>query len=306
MGRSGIGCRLYGPGALLLLAGLLTACLAGSASPVSGKGPALDPGSNDWAPAAALHLVPPAPFGPAQPRTAGISRVDATPTPAESPRPGATLVPSVPLGGPASTAAPVPAPRTFVVLGDSLSVWAFASHGTRASTTGAWPSLLAGMDSDLKLVHNAGVPGNTTTQMLARLRRDVFAYHPDILFVLGGTNDAGDDFAVSTTVANLRKIVEAARAQGIEVVLLTIPPNNALRSSRLARLRQTNTALIALGKADGITVVDVYTALASADGRLPGAYAAADGLHLSTRGEEIVAATIYAQLTAAPAPQLAP
>ena len=116
------------------------------------------------------------------------------------------------------------------------------------------------------------------------------------------SEDAGDDFAVSTTVANLRKIVEAARAQGIEVVLLTIPPNNALRSSRLARLRQTNTALIALGKADGITVVDVYTALASADGRLPGAYAAADGLHLSTRGEEIVAATIYAQLTAAPEP----
>jgi len=214
-------------------------------------------------------------------------------------------VPSVPLGGPASTAAPVPAPRTFVVLGDSLSVWAFASHGTRASTTGAWPSLLAGMDSDLKLVHNAGVPGNTTTQMLARLRRDVFAYHPDILFVLGGTNDAGDDFAVSTTVANLRKIVEAARAQGIEVVLLTIPPNNALRSSRLARLRQTNTALIALGKADGITV-------STSTRRLLGRRTASRGLRRRRRsapehaGEEIVAATIYAQLTAAPAPQLAP
>ena len=124
MGRSGIGCRLYGPGALLLLAGLLTACLAGSASPVSGKGPALDPGSNDWAPAAALHLVPPAPFGPAQPRTAGISRVDATPTPAESPRPGATLVPSVPLGGPASTAAPESPDDAIHVMPCALACWA--------------------------------------------------------------------------------------------------------------------------------------------------------------------------------------
>lgn len=303
MGRPGIGYQLHSPGVLLLLTGLLTACLAGPTSPVSGNVPALGPGSNDWAPAAALHLVPPAPDGPSLPQTAGIGRVDATPTPTESPRPGATLVPSVPLGGPASTAAPAPAPRTFVVLGDSLSVWAFAPHAARASTTGAWPSVLAGLDGDLRLVHNAGVPGNTTAQMLARLRRDVFAHHPDMLFVLGGTNDAGDDFAVSTTVANVRKIVEAAKAQGIEVVLLTIPPNNALPCSRLARLRETNAALITLGKTEGITVVDVYSALASASGRLPAAYVAADGLHLSTRGEEVVAATVYARLTAAPTPE---
>ena len=189
------------------------------------------------------------------------------------------------------------------MLGDSLSVWAFAPHAARASTTGAWPSVLAGLDGDLRLVHNAGVPGNTTAQMLARLRRDVFAYHPDMLFVLGGTNDAGDDFAVSTTVANLRRIVEAAKAQGIEVVLLTIPPNNAIRCSELARLRETNAALIALGKTEGITVVDVYSALATASGRLPAAYVAADRLHLSARGEEVVAATVYERLTAAPTPE---
>jgi lysophospholipase L1-like esterase len=181
-----------------------------------------------------------------------------------------------------------------------LSVWAFAPGSARGSRTGAWPTLLAARDPDLKLLRNAGVPGNTTTQMLARLRRDVLAYHPDMLFVLGGTNDVCTNIAASTTLANLRKIVKSARAQGIEVVLLTIPPSNDLRLTRLQRLRAINAALIGLGRAEGITVVDVYAALASTRGRLSTAYVAADGLHLSRRGEEVVAATVYAQLTALP------
>ena len=298
MGLSGIGYRLRSPGVLLLLAGLLTACLAGPTAQVSGQFGGLGSGSNGWAPAAALNAMPP-PVGSAEPQTEAIGPPEVTPSPTATPEPGVTPAPGVD----SASAAPAPTPRSFVVLGDLLSVWVFAPHGTRASTSGAWPSLLAGMDSDLKLVHNAAVPGNTTTQMLARLRRDVFAYHPDVLFILGGTNDVGDDCAVSRTVANLRKIVEAARARGIEVVLLTIPPNNAIWSSELARLRQTNAALIALGRTEGITVVDVYSALASASGRLPAAYVAADRLHLSTHGEQVVAATVYERLTAAPTPE---
>jgi lysophospholipase L1-like esterase len=59
-----------------------------------------------------------------------------------------------------------------------------------------------------------------------------------------------------------------------------------------------------LGEDEGIAVVDIYSALANAEGRLPAAYAAADGLHLSMRGEQVVADTVYARLTAGPAPDV--
>jgi len=193
--------------------------------------------------------------------------------------------------------APAQSLRTFVALGDSLSAWAFAPGTRQPSKTGSWPTLLSSTDGNLKLLHNAGVPGNTTAQMLARFKRDVLSYHPDMLLILGGTNDVGYGVAVSTTVGNIRRIVESAKAHGIEVVLLTIPPNNDISTSKLSRLRQTNRALIQLGRAEGITVVDVYAALASASGRLPAAYAAADHLHLTRRGEAVLAAAVYAQLT---------
>ena len=231
--------------------------------------------------------------------------------PSATPSPGATpgdTPGSAPTGAPDSVAmgalassGQVRTRRSFVVLGDSLSIWAFAPRATRGSTSGAWPSLLAARDGDLTFLHNAAVPGDTTTQMLARLRRDVLAYHPDVLFVMGGTNDVGSGYSVATTVGNLRKIVEIAKARGIEVVLLTIPPNNAIRGYELKRLRAIDSALIGLGKAEGITVVDAYAALA-ANGRLPRAFVAADGLHLSMRGQQVLAAAVYARLNPPPAP----
>jgi lysophospholipase L1-like esterase len=207
----------------------------------------------------------------------------------------------------APTGSPLPSiaagePRSFVALGDSLSVWSFTPGSRRLIRAGAWPYLLAALDPDLRLVHNAGVIGNNTSQMLGRLSRDVFAYHPDVLFVLGGTNDVGENFAVSTTVGNVRKIVRAAKARGIEVVLMTLPPSNSTSTSQLKRLRQTNAALIALGRAEGITVVDVYAALVTSSGRLIRADAATDGLHLNVRGEQVIAQTVFAAVTAPASP----
>ncbi|MGD0018971.1 MAG: GDSL-type esterase/lipase family protein [Candidatus Limnocylindrales bacterium] len=277
-------------------------CCSGPASPVSGNDAGRRPRLDDRAAAAAFDLGPLAPTRLSQTLARASGQADPTPAPTAAPQPSDTPA-SAPTGAPASIGS-ARTPRSVVVLGDSLSVWAFAPRATRGSTSGAWPSLLAARDGDLTLLRNAAVPGNTTTQMLARLRRDVLAYHPDVLFVLGGTNDVGKNYAISATVGNLRRIVEAAKAQGIEVVLLTIPPNNQISAGQLKRLRSINAALIRLAAAEDVAVVDVYAALASANGRLPRAYVAADGLHLSQRGEAVVAATVYARLTA-PAPNSA-
>jgi lysophospholipase L1-like esterase len=186
--------------------------------------------------------------------------------------------------------------RTFVALGDSLTAWAFAPGSTSPGANGAWPSVLAGQDPSLVLVSNAGIPGNTTSQMLSRLGRDVLAYKPDVLFLMGGTNDIGQDMSIANAVANIRRIVETSRANGITVILMTVPPVNGDYNYRTANRAEYNADLAALASQEGIMLVDVFSALATADGCLVPAYAAFDGLHLSQEGEQTVAEAVYLAL----------
>jgi lysophospholipase L1-like esterase len=237
------------------------------------------------APASPSALASPSPLGPAlhSPTTSPAS--SSASSPAASALPAATQAPLI------QDLTPPGKPRRFVVLGDSLSYWAFPQSSSRPSAA-AWPYVLDSLASDLVLVHNSSVPGNTTSQMLARLKRDVFAYHPDVLFILGGTNDVSFDWPVATTVANLRAIIRSAKARGIEVVVLTVPPSNQLYSHEVRRLLQVNGGLKRVAAAEGVRVIDVFAALTNGNNYLPNAYVARDHLHLTVRGERVVAETV--------------
>jgi lysophospholipase L1-like esterase len=187
---------------------------------------------------------------------------------------------------------PSNAARTFVALGDSLTAWAFAPGSTSPGTNGVWPSVLEGQESSLILLKNAGIPGNTTSQMLARLERDVLAYSPDVLFLMGGTNDIGLDMSIPNAIGNIRQIVETAKTDGITVVLMTVPPVNDDYNYRMANRAEYNADLASLASQEGILLVDVFSALATPDGSLASAYSAFDGLHLSQQGEQAVAQAV--------------
>jgi lysophospholipase L1-like esterase len=248
-----------------------------------------------WCCAAAgdARATTPSPSAPLSPAASSANPVEPAASasfPDETPAPTpAAPTPAAPAASapPASPATPLiqdvtpPNPlRRFVVLGDSLSAWAFAPRSHTPSTAATWPAVLDQLDPDLVLVHNGGVPGNTTAQM----------------FVLGGTNDVGRDWPVSTTVANLRAIVRAAKARGIEVVLLTIPPNNGIYRVELKRLVQTNVLLKRMAAGEGITVVDDYAALANSSGRLSNTYCASDRIHLTLSGERALAQAVFRTL----------
>lgn len=265
--------------ATLLLADLLAACSARSSSPAAEAAAAGDPSGLSAAPSDVLVAGT---VWPAE--TARQIAPYYVLTPIEA---GQTSV--VPAAGPPARTA-----QTFVVLGDSLSVWAFSAHGTTPASGHAWPSLLAAQAPDLKLVFNAGVPGNNTTQMVARYRRDVQAHHPDVLFVMGGTNDIGERYCTCTVINNVRLIVKAAKSNGITVVLISIPPNNT--SSMRTPIRKVNAALAALAMTEGVAFVDVYSALVGARGHLASGYAARDGLHLTALGQSVLASTLYKSL----------
>jgi lysophospholipase L1-like esterase len=220
---------------------------------------------------------------------------DTTASPTETGAPAATYSPepsvpptSTPTARPRPAPAKKPAPkpvkvRTFVALGDSLTAW--------PSTP--WPTRLDAEDSGIKLVKNAGVPGNTTAQMRARLSSDVYAYDPDVLFVLGGTNDLGLGVSESATIANLRAILVGAKSHKIAVILLLVPPDSY--TSMAPEIDSLNAAIVTLARSQHVTYVDIHTPLTNSNGVYYSKYTS-DGLHFSDLGAQTVANTVRARI----------
>ena len=71
--------------------------------------------------------------------------------------------------------------RVILCFGASLT------YGTGATKGMSYPEQLSRMIG--RPVINAGIPGNTTQDALARLDRDVLAHRPDIVLVTLGGND---------------------------------------------------------------------------------------------------------------------
>lgn len=95
----------------------------------------------------------------------------------------------------------------IVCLGDSLT----AGYGVRPSLN--WVSLL-NADSPDEWV-NAGINGDTTGGMLARLQSDVFAQRPDAALLMGGMNDIFLTESFESAKANLFAMVNQCAARGV-------------------------------------------------------------------------------------------
>jgi len=120
------------------------------------------------------------------------------------------------------------APRTVVVLGDSLS----AGYGIPLKE--GWVNLLAqriATEGYGYQVINASVSGETTQGGLARLPRVLKIHKPAIVIIELGGNDGLRGLPLAASRENLRKTIELARAAQARVVLLgmLIPPNYGQR-----------------------------------------------------------------------------
>lgn len=103
----------------------------------------------------------------------------------------------------------------IVAFGDSLT------HGTGASADTAYPAVLATLTGHT--VINAGVPGNTTADGLARLPDVLAEYKPRLVLLCLGGNDMLRRVPETETENNLRLLVRTIRAAGAEVVLVGVP-----------------------------------------------------------------------------------
>lgn len=93
------------------------------------------------------------------------------------------------------------------------------------SITEGWVSKRPGVFTALRI--GRGIGGQTTPQMLVRFRADVIALHPKVVQIMAGTNDIAGNTGPMTpqmTEANIASMTELAQANGIKVILASIPP----------------------------------------------------------------------------------
>lgn len=70
---------------------------------------------------------------------------------------------------------------------------------------------------------NAGIGGNTSTQMLARFDSDVLIYNPALISIEAGTNEPGHGVSVETFTTNIETMIQRSLRSGARVTLFVSP-----------------------------------------------------------------------------------
>ncbi len=149
---------------------------------------------------------------------------------------------------------------------------------------------------------NRGISGQTTPQMLIRMRPDVIAHKPKVLLVLAGTNDISANTGVVTDEfiqGNIASIVELAHANGIKVILASILPisdynQNSKGEAIVRSVQRPPERILALNKwiqnycqEKSLVYLDYFSAMVDDRGFLK-AELANDGLHPHAEGYKIM------------------
>ena len=124
----------------------------------------------------------------------------------------------------AASASAYSAPKTVLVLGDSLSAEYGLSRGS------GWVALLERKLKDEKIeatIVNASISGETTSGGRTRLPALLEQHKPDIVVIELGANDGLRGLPVPAAEANLRSMVAMAKRAKAQVLLvgMKLPPN---------------------------------------------------------------------------------
>ena len=186
-----------------------------------------------------------------------------------------------------SNRAAAPAGSQVVFMGDSITDnWAQPQYG------GFFPG---------KPYVDRGISGQTTPQMLLRMRPDVLALRPKAVVILAGTNDIAGNTGPMTDEeieGNLASMCEIAQAHGVRVVLSSItpvsdyhprPPAAPMPSRRPpARILAVNAWIRAYATEHHHTYLDYYAAMLDPRGMLR-AELSEDDLHPNAKGYAVMA-----------------
>ncbi len=139
-----------------------------------------------------------------------------------------------------------------------------------------------------------GLSGQTSAQLVVRFWQDVIALRPRVVHIMIGTNDIAGNTGPTTPEAYknaIRSMVTMARANGIEVVLGSIPPTDhfdwAPQHKPAQWVATLNAWLRDYAETEGLVYANYYAALVGPGGAFPREFAP-DGVHPSPAGYAVM------------------
>ena len=173
------------------------------------------------------------------------------------------------------------------------------------SITDAWPHNAPAFFDSHGFV-GRGISGQVSAQMVLRFGAEVIDLKPRIVHILAGTNDIAenrDPYDFEQTTRNLSAMTAMARANGIRVVMGSVPPATSFgwkpeHGNPAAEIKALNVWIKAHCKAHGFVYADYWPVLAMADGGLK-PQLGSDSVHPNAAGYAVMAPVALAAIEAA-------
>ncbi len=160
-----------------------------------------------------------------------------------------------------------------------------------------------------------GVCGETTEDMRRRFHPDVLDHKPEMVVILGGTNDLSVGISPETIMGNLQVFYDQAQANGLLPVAVTVPSlredgwlasegdggggvsaiSPAIKQA-IAQRVVLNQSLKEYCGTRQIPVVDWFAETCEPETQVLASVYSNDGLHLTTTGYRKLAEMIWAQV----------
>ncbi|MDE6361789.1 MAG: hypothetical protein K2L53_02305, partial [Clostridia bacterium] len=149
---------------------------------------------------------------------------------------------------------------------------------------------------------NRGISGDTTEDMLNRLKSNVIDVEPAKIVFLGGTNDIGKNIAPQDIANNIQSIIRQTQEAlpNCKIYIQSVYPVNPVRKPTFfsqtgrrsnAAIDELNVLLQDLCNQCDCAYIDVNSSLKDQDGNLKSEYSV-DGLHLTKEGYIRIASII--------------
>jgi len=181
------------------------------------------------------------------------------------------------------------------------------------SITDAWVSPEYGGFFPGKPYVDRGISGQTTPQMLIRLRPDVLALQPRVVVILAGTNDIAGNTGPMTLgeiEGNLASMAELAKTNKIRVVLASVLPVSNYGHDRQGKpvdmrinrppekILELNAWIKKYAADKGHTYLDYFSAMVDEQGLLQRDLSE-DGLHPNAKGYAVMSPLVEQAIRAA-------
>lgn len=171
--------------------------------------------------------------------------------------------------------------KTVLAFGDSVT------FGTGASAGEDWPTLLANQTG--WAIVNAGIPGDTAEAGKQRIEALLDEHQPALLIIEIGGNDFLRRRSPKAVKEDIRRMIQAAKKRGVQVVLVAVPELSLLGA---VTRRPTEAPLYReLGEEEKVPVVsDVFADI------LGQPELCADQIHPNAKGYQQMASGFYSSL----------